>query len=143
MDFIDSYSLKLAFPKIELVLLHLVNLSISSGKFAKTWKTQLVKPLHKKKDKLVGSNYRPVSHIIELSKLVEYVVHEQVYNHFVSNNIFHNNHHGFIGNHSTTTALIQLFDMWLEAAELLASLCIFLISSSGSLSQTLSVSSSA
>ena len=52
-----------------------------------------------------------------MSKLVEYVIHEQVYNHFTTNKIFHDNHHGFIGNHSTTTALIQLFDMWLEAAE--------------------------
>ena len=52
-DFIDSYSLKLAFPHIEEVLLHLVNLSISSSRFAKPWKIQLVVPLHKKKDKLI------------------------------------------------------------------------------------------
>ena len=117
MDFIDSYSLKLAFPHIENVLLHLVNQSILQGKFAESWKVQLVFPLHKKSDKLVGTNYRPVSHIIEVSKIVEYVIHGQVFEHFIRNNIFHKNHHGNITNHSTATALIQVFDMWLDAAE--------------------------
>ena len=39
-------------------------------------------PLHKRGDKLLGTNYRPVSHIIEMSKLVEYVVHKQVCDNF-------------------------------------------------------------
>ena len=53
-DFIDSYSIKLAFPAIENVFLHLVNLSLKGSTFAKRWKNQLVLPLHKKNDKLVG-----------------------------------------------------------------------------------------
>ena len=62
-------------------------------------------------------NYRPVSHIVELGKIVEYIFHDQVYNPFVNNNLFHSNHHGFLGDHSTATALIQLQDMWLSALE--------------------------
>ena len=54
-DFIDSYSLKLAFPLIEESILHLVNLSIESGS-AERWKIQLILPLHKKNDKLNGNN---------------------------------------------------------------------------------------
>ena len=83
----------------------------------KTWKKQLVLPLHKKGDKLLGTNYRPVSHISEVSKIVEYAAHGQVYDHFSNNNIFHKNHHGNLANHGTATALIQLFDLWLRAAE--------------------------
>ena len=116
-DFIDSFSLKLAFPLIEESILHLVNLSIRESSYAHEWKTQLVLPLHKKDDPLVGSNYRPVSHIVEIGKIVEYVVHEQVYDHFVSQQLFHANHHGFLRNHSTATALIQLYDLWLTAAD--------------------------
>ena len=116
-DFIDGCSLKLAFPLIEESILHLVNLSIKGGEFAEKWKIQLILPLHKKNDKLNGNNYRPVSHIIEIGKIAEYAVHEQVYNHFSSNNIFHGNHHGFLGNCSTATALSQLYDIWLTAAE--------------------------
>ena len=36
---------------------------------------------------------------------------------FVQHGLFHGNHHGFLGNHSTASALIQLYDMWLSAAE--------------------------
>ena len=117
LDFIDSYSIKLAYPIIEDAVLHLVNLSITKYEFAKDWKYQLVLPLHKKNDTLDGNNYRPVSHIIEIGKIVEKVVHKQVYNHFLSHDLFHENHHGFLRNRSTATALLQLYDLWLTAAE--------------------------
>ena len=48
---------------------------------------------------------------------MEKVVFDQTYKHFVTENIFHPNHYGFIGNPSCDTALIQLYEMWLEAAE--------------------------
>ena len=115
VDTIDSYSIKTASPYIEDVLLHLVNLSLQ--KFPTGWKTQLIHPFHKKGDKGVGENYRPVSHIAEISKLTEYVVLEQVIDHFQSNRLFHNNHHGFLPHKNTTTALLQIYDIWLTAAE--------------------------
>ena len=117
IDFIDSNSLKLAFPIIEDSILHLVNLSISTNKFSDHWKTQLVLPLHKKDDPMEGTNYRPVAHIVELGKIIEYVVHDQVYSHFKTYQLFHNHHHGFLSNHSTASALIQIQDLLLEAAE--------------------------
>ena len=130
-DFIDAFSLKIAYPLIEDSVLFLVNESLSSGQFPDGWKHQLVLPLHKKDDKLDGSNYRPVSHINEISKIIEYVVHEQVSKHFTGNDLFHENHHGFREDHSTTTALIQLYDMWLcnsENRELTAALLLDLSS---------------
>ena len=115
VDQIDSFSLKVAAPFIEDTILHLVNLSLS--RYPESWKTQLIHPLHKKGDKCVGENYRPVSHIVEISKLTEYAVLEQVLHHFQSQDLFHNNHHGFLPNRSTTTALLQIYDEWLSAAE--------------------------
>ena len=117
IDFIDSYSLKISYPLIEEAILHLVNLSIKKKTFAKAWKVQLVMPLHKKADRLEASNYRPVAHIVEAGKIVEYAIHEQVYSHLEEHEVFHPNHHGFLGHHSTASALIQLYDLWLEASE--------------------------
>ena len=117
IDFIDSYSLKISYPLIEEAILHLVNLSIKKKTFAKAWKVQLVMPLHKKADRLEASNYRPVAHIVEVGKIVEYAIHEQVYSHLEEHEVFHPNHHGFLGHHSTASALIQLYDLWLEASE--------------------------
>ena len=42
---------------------------------------------------------------------------EQTFAHFNLNNLWHANHHGFRPNHSTATALIQLYDLWARGAE--------------------------
>ena len=117
IDTIDSYSLKLAAPYIKEVILHLINLSITTNTFSKHWKVQLIHPFYKKGDRTKGENYRPVSHLVELSKLQEYVIFDQVMEHFISNGLFHTNHHGFLPKHSCATALIQLYDVWIKAAE--------------------------
>ena len=44
IDFIDGYAIKLAAPIIEDVLLHLVNLSITSSRFPTSGKTNKVSP---------------------------------------------------------------------------------------------------
>ena len=116
-DEIDSYSIKLAAPLIEESLVHLVNLSIETHNFANPWKPQLILPFHKKKEKTKVENYRPVSHLVEVGKMVEYIVGEQILEHFITNRLLHPNHHGSLANHSTATALIQLTDMWIEASE--------------------------
>ena len=97
-------------------LLQLVNKSIEQRKFAKNWK-QLVKPLQKKKEKTLIGNFRPVSNLVEVGKLAEYAVTEKIIEHFIKNNLFHPNHHGGLPNNSIEAALIQMVDMWIEAAE--------------------------
>ena len=98
------------------VLLHTINLNIQKH-FSEHWKTQLILPNHKKGDRLIGENYRPVSNIPELSKVFEYAIFDQLIQHFLSNNLFHPNHHGFLPHHNTSTALAQMADLWLSAAE--------------------------
>ena len=117
VDIIDSYSLKLAGPLIEESLMYLINLSISNQTFSARWKPQLIFPLHKKSKKFDVKNYRPVSHLVEVGKMAEYAIYDQVVEHFTENKLFHDNHHGSLSGHSTATALIQLVDMWIEASE--------------------------
>ena len=58
--------------------------------------------------------------------MVEYAVYFQIVEHFITNELFHPNHHGSLANHSTATAIIQLFDMCQEAADAgeLSALCL-------------------
>ena len=91
-------------------------MSIKSSTFSTLWKPQLIFPSHKKSDKSLIENYRPVSHLVEIRKLVEYEIFDQVLGHFLDNSLFHENHHGGLPDHSTTTALIQLNNMFLEDA---------------------------
>ena len=117
IDYIDGYSIKLAAPLIENILLHLVNLSIEKSKYPNLWKVNKVSPQFKKGDKTKGENWRPITDIVFVSKLAEAAVFDQVAEHFSSNKLWHPNHHGFRPHHSTATALCQLYDFWIRAAE--------------------------
>ena len=77
----------------------------------------MIFPLHKKKERNLLENYRPVSHLVQVGLMVEYAVYFQIVDHFLQNDLFHPNHHGSIANHSTATSILQLQNIWLEAAE--------------------------
>ena len=66
-------------PIIEDVLLHLVDLSLTSS-FTSVWKINKVTPRFKKGGRLIGSNWRPVTDIVFLSKHVESAVYDQLNN---------------------------------------------------------------
>ena len=117
IDYIDGFSIKLAASIIEDILLHLVNLTIEHSEYPKLWKVNKVSPQFKKGDKTLGENWRPVTDIVFVSKLAEAAVFEQVSEHFSRNNLWHPNHHGFRPNHSTATALSQMYDFWIRGAE--------------------------
>jgi hypothetical protein len=117
IDSIDGYSIKLAAPLIENILLHLVNLNIYQAKYPQLWKSSKVNPHFKKGERTNGENYRPVSDIVFVSKIAEAMVFEQTFQHFESNNLWHPNHHGFKPHHSTATAVAQLYDLWVQGAE--------------------------
>ena len=36
---------------------------------------------------------------------------------FEANKLLHPNHHGFRANHNTTTALLQMYNTWIEAMD--------------------------
>ena len=117
IDYIDGYSVKLAAPLIEDILLHLVNLTIEKSEYPSLWKVNKVSPQFQKGDKTKGENWRPVTDIVFVSKLAEAAVFDQVSEHFSKNHLWHPNHHGFRPNHSTATALAQLYDFWIQKAE--------------------------
>ena len=115
LDNIDTFSIKLAAPYIIPTLTHLVNISIVSKKFPLAWKKSKVVPLHKKGDPLSPKNFRPVSILPVVSKILEKAIHIQIIDYMESNKLINPNHHGFRGGHSTTTGLIQMYDSWIEA----------------------------
>ena len=73
-------------------------------KFAK------VKPLFKKGSRLDASNYRPVSILPIVSKILERAVYNQVVGYLDKNNLMYENQSGFRKAYSTDTCLINLTD---------------------------------
>ena len=117
LDQIDTSTIKLVKSEILPAVTHILNLSISSGKFPTAWKKSKIIPLHKKGDILDPKNYRPVAIVPILSKILEKVIFIQMITYLNENSLLHPNHHAYRAHHNTTTALIQMYDAWLEAAE--------------------------
>lgn len=55
--------------------------------------------------------------MVEIGKLTERAAHDQLRDHFISNDLFLEGHHGTVPNHDTTTALINIHDFNLRGAE--------------------------
>lgn len=81
----------------------LFNRCFSEGYFPKIWKTANIVPVHKKGSKTDIENYRPISILNVLSKLMERVVHSHIYP-FILRHI-PAQQHGFIRGRSTNTNL--------------------------------------
>ena len=117
LDNIDTYIIKLAVDDILPAVTHIVNLSIQQGEFPSIYKIAKVIPLLKKDDPLEPKNYRPVAILCILSKVIERVILLEIVEYMTTNEYFHPNHHGFRANHSTSTAMIQMYDTWVQAVE--------------------------
>ena len=111
-DNLDSLSLKLASEHLLIPITFLINLSIRSRKFATQWKVGKVIPLFKGKGltRTNPSNYRPISLLPVISKLVERIVQEQMLDFLIRTKQLNRNHHAYLPHHSTTTTLLQLMD---------------------------------
>ena len=96
---------------------HIVNLSIAQGEFPSIWKLAKVVPLLKKGDHLTPKNYRPVALLPIFSKILEKAIFLQLVVYLDTNALLHPNHHGSRHHHNTATALIQMYDQWLEEVE--------------------------
>ena len=117
MDMIDTFIVKLIKTDIIPALTHIINLSITTKTFPTNWKRAKVVPLHKKDDVLNPKNYRPVAILPVFSKVLERVIFNQVVRYISANNLIHPSHHAYRSNHNTTTALIQMYDIWLDSLE--------------------------
>ena len=88
----------------------IVNTSLTTGVFPEIWKHAMVIPLLKKGDQENVSNYRPISLLPILSKIVEKIVSNQLLDFLLKNNLLSNSQHGFRPNLSTESALLKITD---------------------------------
>ena len=111
MDKLDAYILNLVKKIIVPSVCHILNMSMSSNKFPTKWKIAKVVPLYRgKASKLEPKNYRPVAIVPVLSKVLERAMFQQLVMYMDNNNFFNPNHHAYRSFHSTTTAMLQMYD---------------------------------
>ena len=114
LDDINCKILKLARPVIVDSLTFIMNLSLSTGVFPNDWKIAKVVPLYKGGDLKSTNNYRPISILSCVSKIIEKVVHKQLYSFLSEYNLINQHQSGFRPFHSTETSLTDMIDTWLN-----------------------------
>ena len=91
-------------------LTHIFNNSLSQGVFPDLFKIAKVNPIFKKDNPHEISNYRPISLLPSISKILEKIVYTRLYKFINKYNILNSNQYGFRKNFSTDLALLQIYD---------------------------------
>ena len=118
LDVIPTPKLKIYLEHFLPSLTNIFNSSLSSGSFPKEWKTALVRPLLKKKGlEPILKNYRPVSNLSFLSKILEKAALEQIVSHVEDNNLLPDYQSAYRKNRGVETSLMKMYDDIITAAD--------------------------
>ena len=105
---VNMKMLKFIKYQIALPLSHLFTLSVTTGVFPAKLKTSKTIPIFKAGDCLSCDNYRPISLLSTISKILEKIVANSLVNHLELNNLLFENQFGFLRNRSTIHNVTKL-----------------------------------
>ena len=126
-DDISNYLLIHIINEIVIPLEHIMNLSIVNGIVPDNMKIAKVVPIYKKGESLDTSNYRPISLLSSISKILEKIIYSRTIKFIRSFDLLSNSQFGFRQKHSTTHAILYLINHIATAVDdLLHTLGVFL-----------------
>src|SRR5436190_5492449 len=96
---------------------HLMNKSLQTGVFPQSWKTSVVHPVPKKQSPSTVQQLRPISILPAMSKILEKLVMYQMNIYIQKECLLPKLQSGFRKNHSTCTALVNMFADLYEARD--------------------------
>ena len=82
--------------------------SVECGVFPEIWQKANVVPVHKKEEKTLVKNYRPISLLPIFSKIFERVIYNSIFNYFISNKLFTPSQSGFLPGDSCIAQLLSI-----------------------------------
>ena len=112
LDPIPTSLVKQEVDSLAPIITAIINKSLACGEFPHTYKSAIVSPLLKKMslDPEELKNYRPVSNLAFVSKLIEKVVASQLTTYLTNNNLTEVFQSAYRQNHSTETALLCVYN---------------------------------
>jgi hypothetical protein len=110
VDCLPTKFIKIMLPLILPFITHIINTSIITSVFPTDWKYSVVIPLNKIPNPTTLADYRPISLLPVLSKVLEIIAHEQMSSYLAVEGLIDVFQSGFRAGHSTTTALLRVSD---------------------------------
>ena len=111
LDVIPTTLLKQILPDVIGVITKIVNISLTTGAFSQSWKTAVICPLLKKVGlELIPKNYRPVSNLCFLSKVVEKCMLKQFIGYCNSQDLIPQYQLAYRANYSCETSVLRLLN---------------------------------
>ena len=117
LDDVSNLLLKRLISVLKSPLCVVINKSLKEGVFPDLMKVAKIIPLHKGGECDVLDNYRPISLLPALSKVLERVVYSQTTQYFEENRLIYPKQYGFCKKHSTTDAIMNLTGDILKALD--------------------------
>ena len=116
-DRVSPRVLKNTYAAIAPSLTKLFNKSLNDATFPKSWKKAEVTPLHKKGPKSNECNYRPISLLSVISKILEKCVFIEIYNFLHRNRVLSNLQAAQQKGASSITQLLEIYNFMVEAMD--------------------------
>ena len=107
-DQISNKLIKELRPVISHPLTIVFNKSLEEGKFPELMKQANTIPLYKTKSTEDCNNYRPISLLLTLSKILEKLVYSRTVSYLDKHNLFYKSQYGFRKDHSCSDAIMEL-----------------------------------
>ena len=107
-DEIHPTVVKQAYNLIKTPLKYIFKLSINTGDFPDKLKIARVTPIFKSGEETFLNNYRPISVLPCLSKILERIMYNRLYTFLNENNLLYEKQFGFQAAHSTDHAIVEL-----------------------------------
>ena len=116
-DGVTARLLRKAEPSISSSLSCLFSTSLKKGKLPCDWKRANITPVHKKAEKELVTNYRPISLTSLVVKTMEKLVTNHILSYLEDHTLLSPNQYGFRAGLSCTSQLIHLFHTWASALD--------------------------
>lgn len=107
-DNIPTKFLKMASEHVVPIITHLANLCFEQGIFPPALKCAIITPVHKSGDKNTPCNYRPISVLTAISKIIEKLMNSRLVSYLNRNDILSSTQYGFRQGVSTEDAVATL-----------------------------------
>ena len=116
-DGMHASILKHCYSSLALPLCCLFRQSLDDGQLLSSWREANVTPLHKKGDRSVRDNYRPISLMSIICKVLERILRDHIMLHLTTHQLIAREQHGFVPKKSCITNLLESAELLTKALQ--------------------------